>query len=824
MHKALESAMSAWLARWGNVGLAGRLLGVTLALLLVIQAAVFWVVRGAITEQAQAQIAQELAVGERVWRRVLAQNITRLHEGAVLLASNHGFRTAMARGSVPSMEAALDAEGRRLGAQITALFDARLQLRATNPFDEVFLLWLKTVSYPQMDKQPVKAEDTLPIAGVLQQIARQAASEREQATLALIGHAPYQFVMAPIRIDGSNMPGGWVLMGFPLDQALADDMYRLFSLHLAVLSAQAGHPPDVVVSTLPAMEHAALAAMTPQQAEARLEGETYMARHVALPTLNGEVRTVLLRSYDDAVAPFRRLQWLLASITLLALLLFGWTSARAMRRVTRPLHALLEAAQALEHGRFDARVDTGRGRDEVSRLARGFDTMRRSLVAQQNEIRRQAYRDRLTGLPNRQRFAEAMEEAIAQSRGSARTLAVITLNLDRFKHVNEVLGYAFGDQLLKAAAERLRALLAPQGNLVARVGGDEFGLLLADATAEQALDMARRVAHAFEAPLAFNDQTVDLSAAMGVACWPADADDADTLISRSEMAMRAAKQRTSGVQIYTAALDSGRPEILSLLSDLRHALAHGELQLYLQPKVALGSAQVVAAEALVRWTHPERGLLPPLQFIPFAEQTGFVRQITLWVLEEAARLWAELQRTGTPLRMAVNLSTRDLLDPDFPDRVATLLARHGTPAAAFCLEITESAMMDEPQRAETTLNKLAALGFKLSIDDFGTGYSSLAYLRRLPVHELKIDRSFVSGMDAQAGNAQIVRSTIDLAHNLGLRVVAEGVEGPAVYALLQELRCDEAQGYFISPPLPAADFAAWHADWTTRQRQEPAVL
>ena len=263
--------------------------------------------------------------------------------------------------------------------------------------------------------------------------------------------------------------------------------------------------------------------------------------------------------------------------------------------------------------------------------------------------------------------------------------------------------------------------------------------------------------------------------------------------------------------MYEAALDSSSTQTLSLLSELRHAIEYDELRLFLQPKLALSDSRVIAAEALVRWQHPERGLVPPMSFIPFAEQTGFVRQLTLWMFEEAARLWSSLQSPEQSLRIAINLSTRDLLDPDFPERLDEILLKHQVPPQAFCLEITESAIMDDPQRAESTLNRLSDRGFKLSIDDFGTGYSSLAYLKRLPVDELKIDKSFVMGMEKDDDDAKIVHSTIDLAHNMGLSVVAEGVENAAIWGMLKALSCDEAQGYYMSKPIPLADFITWRA-------------
>ena len=345
--------------------------------------------------------------------------------------------------------------------------------------------------------------------------------------------------------------------------------------------------------------------------------------------------------------------------------------------------------------------------------------------------------------------------------------------------------------------------------MVARRGGNEFAVLLPGRDAAGALAFTQRVARAFEEPLALDDQTLDLSAGMGVACWPEHADRADLLLSRAEIAMYTAKRKLSGALLYDPAFDSASSQMLSLLTELRRAVDQDELRLYLQPKVSLKTGRVLAAEALVRWQHPTRGLVPPMEFIPFAEQTGFVRQLTLWMFESAARLLAEQGERASGLRVSINLSTRDLLDPELSTRLGRLLQRYGVGAERFCLEITESAIMDDPQRAEATLNRLSEQGFKLSIDDFGTGYSSLAYLKRLPVDELKIDKSFVMAMETDDDDAKIVRSTIDLAHNLGLSVVAEGVENQAILAQLERLDCDEAQGYYISRPVPSAAFLDW---------------
>ena len=577
---------------------------------------------------------------------------------------------------------------------------------------------------------------------------------------------------------------------------------------------------QVHISTLPPEGLLALAALPGDATEIKVGGDTLVIRDISLNASVGEVHTLLMRSYADVVAPFRQAQVALAWITAMGVLLFGAASVYAARRVTTPLRSLVNAANRLGKGQYDTPMEHTERQDEIGGLSKAFDHMRINIAAQQAEIRQLAYWDRLTGLPNRARFRDAVEQAIDNQRASAdptkNAIAVIMLDIDRFKHVNDVLGYSFGDLLLRAVAKRLNRNDMRAGDMVARLGGDEFAVLLVQSDASTAMGVAQRIAKSFELPLAFEDQTVDLSAGIGIACWPAHAGDADTLLSHAEVAMYAAKTRTVVAVVYDPALDSSSAQTLSLLSELRHAVDDGELRLFLQPKLSLSDGTVVAAEALVRWQHPVRGLVPPMEFIPFAEQTGFVRQLTLWMMEEVARLWNSLQSAEVHMRVAINLSTRDLLDLDFPVRLEALLAKHKVLSSSFCLEITESAIMDDPLRAEATLNRLSEMGFKLSIDDFGTGYSSLAYLKRLPVDELKIDKSFVMRMDKDDSDAKIVRSTIDLAHNLGLTVVAEGVENALIWDKLKELQCDEAQGFFMSKPLPVPDFLAWRERWLAR--------
>ncbi|WP_119964683.1 putative bifunctional diguanylate cyclase/phosphodiesterase [Simplicispira lacusdiani] len=762
-----------------------RLVGISLLLLLIVQAAGFAVVNRGIDRNARGQIARELDTDERVWHRLLEQNAERLRQGSALLAADYGFRAAVASGDQETIQSALENHGGRIGAAATALLDTQLAPRAVSLAGG-------------MQQMPAS----------LAQVVRALAAQPQGSQVAVMDGRPYQFVMVPLK---APLVIGWVLMGFPVGQPLADEMRQLLAVDVAVRVRTPEGAVSLPVSTLAPAVAAPLRASAGPVSELETEAGILLVRTSRLDAVGGEVQALLLRSVDAVVAPYRQLQFLLATITAGGVLLFALGSGAMARRVTTPLRSLLAATHRLASGDYSVPMEHTARADEIGDLARSFDHMRLDIARQQAKVRDLAYRDRLTGLPNRERFRMAVMQAIGTPRSPPRPLAVLLLDLDRFKHVNDVLGYAFGDRLLQAVAGRLRPHVHAPGDLVARVGGNEFALLLHDTDGAQALEVAEGIARSFETPLDFDDQTVDLSAGIGIACWPGDAQDADTLLNRAEIAMYAAKRHLSVALLYDPAFDSASVQTLTLLGDLRRAVERGELRLYLQPKVALHGQAGHAAEALVRWQHPQRGLVPPMEFIPFAEQTGFVRQLTLWIFEAVARLLADARVRPLGLRVSVNLSTRDLLDIELSARLEAILARHGVQAASFCLEITESAIMDDPQRAEAMLNRLSQQGFKLSIDDFGTGYSSLAYLRRLPVQELKIDKSFVMGMQAGEGDAQIVRSTIDLAHNLGLSVVAEGVENADILERLRVLACDEAQGYHISRPLPVDDFLAWHA-------------
>lgn len=436
----------------------------------------------------------------------------------------------------------------------------------------------------------------------------------------------------------------------------------------------------------------------------------------------------------------------------------------------------------------------------------------------------QAMHDELTGLPNRACFYDRADQAIRQAGRDGAMTAVLLFDLDRFKEINDTLGHKYGDRVLSAIGPRIREGLRDADTL-ARLGGDEFCVLLPRVEGlGTALQVAERVIALLEEPFEVDGMTLVVNASCGIAIAPDDGDSADLLLQRSDVAMYVAKDSHTSIVTYDDELNVNTPARLALLGELRTAIAQDQLVLYYQPKADLGSGQIQGLEALIRWQHPALGLIPPDHFIPLAEHTGLIKPLTSWVLETSLRQlqhWRAQTDDVFPdeMTVAVNLSTRSLLDDDFPAEVVSALDRWGVPAHLLELEITESAIMADPMRAHRLLTELATLGVKIAIDDFGTGYSSLAYLQNLPVRQLKIDRSFVLHMHQNPSDAIIVRSVIDLGHNLGLETVAEGIEDLATWEQLANLGCDSAQGYFLARPMPAEQLGAWFRQATLAEGQ-----
>ena len=428
------------------------------------------------------------------------------------------------------------------------------------------------------------------------------------------------------------------------------------------------------------------------------------------------------------------------------------------------------------------------------------------------ELRRQALHDALTDLPNRILLYDRLEQEILKTGRTGSLLGLLFMDLDGFKEINDTFGHDCGDQLLRQVGTRLVGTLRAT-DTVARLGGDEFAVLLPEiAGPDAATKVARGLLDALIEPFVVDERPLTVGASIGIVICPGHGSDPTTLMRRADVAMYVAKQASRGYEIYSPESDAHSPARLALLADLRSDACRRQLELHFQPEVELASGRVRRVEALVRWRHPEQGLLLPKDFVPLAESANLVHVITDWVLGAAVRRCRSWHGSGLPIGVSVNLSPSSLRDGDLPGSIAALLAAEGLEARWLTLEITEGSLLSEPQHATGVLDQLQTLGVGLSIDDFGTGYSSLAHLKQLPASELKIDRSFVSDMIRNEHDAAIVRSIIDLGHNVGRQIVAEGIEDDATWICLAELGCDLGQGFLISPPLPEAELLAWLRD------------
>jgi len=498
-----------------------------------------------------------------------------------------------------------------------------------------------------------------------------------------------------------------------------------------------------------------------------------------------------------------RLKILLAS-SLAIVLILGMALAKEL---TKPLNMLVQATKKIKNGDYSVKVPMMH-RDEIGELAETIDLMREHVGEREEEIRKLAYADTLTDLPNRVLFDDRLNQTVALAKRKDGAFAVVILDMDRFKYINDVLGHESGDFVLKEVARRLKFTLR-DSDTVARLGGDEFALLLQDVSEDDILIAVGRISAAFDEPVTLNNQPIDIGCSIGVAKFPQHGTDTSTLLRRADMAMYSAKRSDMDFAFYDPNCDEHREVHLSLLSEIKRAIEHDELQLFYQPKITFDDSSMLSVETLIRWQHPNRGLIPPDEFIPFAEQTGAIRLITRWVIANAMVQASNWAAQGLKIKMSVNISARDLLDSDFSSYISNRLEENKVDPATMCMEITESALMEDPTKARRTVEELHQLGLSISIDDYGTGYSSLAYVKNLPVNELKIDREFIKNMIENKEDVAIVRSTIELGHNLGLSVVAEGIEREEEMQMLKSFGCDQAQGYLISKALTASDMEAW---------------
>jgi len=763
-----------------------RLLSLMVWALVLFEAATLIAVHVAGQRNLRQTLSDELRVGARVLNRILGARGRQLTDTARVLVADFAFREAIATADRPTVTSAL------------ANLGARIDSRA------VFLISLDgSVDADTLGGRFVGRPFPVP------SLLARAGSQAEASAIVTLDRRPFQFVVVPVL---APQPIAWVCIGFSIEEAVLEDVRRLTALELSLWASSPGAPPPLV-STLPQQKQLALLELIRDKTAAaetlQLGSETYQTMLAPIETGDDSAVNVLLqRSLEEAQAPLRKLKLQIFALSSAALLLASVAAIFFARGVTSPLRRLAEAARRIGSGDYSTPVEMPQD-DEMSQLATALNRMGGEISEREEQIRHQGSHDSLTGLPNRLLFLERLALWIASAKRRGTLVGMVMMDLDRFKEINDTLGHSLGDDLLVEIGRRLRQTIR-ESDTVARLGGDEFAVMFESAAAPGAVEVAQRIGRALETPFALGGVTIEVKASVGIALYPLHAEDAGTLMKCADIAMYQAKGSHDAFALYEPGRDQHSLRRLAILSELRQAVASDGLELHFQPKIAIATQRAIHAEALVRWRHPVHGMMLPDEFIQLAEQSGNIGIITKWVLRRAIEECAGWNRAGMDLGVAVNLSALDLYDAELPTLLSGLLHDQGLEPSKLVLEITESAVMKDPVHALKTLSDVKTRGIHLAIDDFGTGYSSLAQLKRLPLDELKIDKSFVVNLSQESSDdGVIVRSTIDLGHNLGFEVVAEGVESAEGYAILERFGCDMAQGYFISRPLSSPQFLAW---------------
>lgn len=773
------------------MGFRTRLASFFVAALIAVQLLTAALVYGVTRHELIGEGQRQLGVASHAFARQLDDISERVGAGVQVLSLDFALRAAIAQRDRATVLSALRNHGRRVGATQMLLvgLDGHVQADTAGEFAD-------GARFPYDDL----------VGRALEQPAAAVVAHRGRANWMVV--VP---VFAPDLV-------GFIAAAIPVDDRL-----------LAKLQAQSALPREVELATPGAgggwipIAHGDAGAELTRALRAHgapptrprvldLGGREYVVQAVPLARSqrSAPVMAILGYSVDAALQPYRSVAsaWAgLLGLGLLVGLAGAWLIARS---VARPLESLAASARRIEAGDYGHAPPATRD-DELGALAAAFGNMTQAIREREAHILYQAGHDQVTGLPNRSAVEAAIQHALAA--GPGEQAALLLVGLERLPDIVKTLGHGVGDRLMRDAAARLRA---PAGDgLVARATDGAFAVFLAHASRADATAIALRLVEALSDPYREGDFSLDLAPAVGIALAPAHGRDAGALLRRADVALLAAVGADEPIAVYDKATDPHRAERLSLMGDLRHAIAHDGLVLHYQPRLHLASGRVDSAEGLVRWQHPQLGLLPPDAFIGLAEETGNISRLTRWVLAAGIAQAARWRAAGLQARIALNVSARDLEDVELPRRIAGLLAAHGLPADAIGLEITESALMRKPDAAMPVLRALAAQGIALSIDDFGVGQSSFAYLRRLPVRELKIDRAFVAQLAQSREDRMIVRAITDLAHELDCRVTAEGVEDAAALDYLAGVGCDHAQGYLIARPLPAEDFASFVASSRT---------
>ncbi|MBT5231133.1 MAG: EAL domain-containing protein [Methylococcales bacterium] len=765
-----------------------KIILVFVGLLAIVQIVSLVLVKQETHKNAIEQIEQQLVSGQEIFNQLIRYRGKQLVNGIRILASDFAFRDAAATQDKATILSALENHGRRVNADLSILIslDGKIlaDTQATNTESGS-----RPFPFPELLKQ-VKANH---VAG---------ASIR-------FGTHVYQFILVPVKAPNTI---AWVGMGFTIDDQLALELKALTGLEISFVDKQL-NGNRILASTLDSQLEYLLSFIDAHElsfnatSTIELGSEVYIS-YITKPKPGQRVNlsTILQHSFTQAIQPYNKLQSTLLTIYGIAFLAVIIGSSLLAKGITHPISRLAAAAKDMQDNGTSAPILIQQ-RDEIGQLAHAFNHMIKSIADREEQIIQQAYHDPLTGLSNRLYFNQQINTAI-KSGGPRLVFTVMIISLERFDEINNTLGHNIGDKVIQRMSLQIQETCMDDIHAIARLSSNQFIIFHID-THNDSLIIAKQIFEALEHGITYKDIVVDSDVHIGLSQYPSQAKDAKSLIQNADIAVHLAQQNGINIAYYDASHDERNTARLSMMHELRHAIETDELELFYQPKVNIEQGEITHVEALIRWHHPKHGFMPPDDFIPLAEQTGHIIHLTKWVLNTAIQQGCAFRQAGVDIKVAINLSTKDLMNRSFIKMTEELLTQHQAQADWFVLEVTESAVMQDDKKATEVLNELNTMGFDLSIDDYGTGYSSMSYLKLLPVQELKIDKSFILDLPNNQDDKAIVQTTIELGHRMGLTVIAEGVEDQATLDILQEMGCDMAQGYYVCRPANITTLQDW---------------
>lgn len=769
--------------------LRARILALVLGLVTLVVVAM----AAAIAVKARAEVERQVGVQLRsaadTAREALKFRGGRLTGAVELLTTDFGFREAVASGDKPTLLSAVENQRARINADLVIVLSE--------------------------DGRPVVSTLGALSANTENDLRSLIGNDADGETLQLyrlIDGRPYQLVLAPIL---APEPIGWAAIGFSLDDGLATEMSRLLGVDVSFVAGGEQDPLYLASSVNGPAQRQALSANAIADSAPTLVtagSDRILMWSTTIRSANGHLALVLQRSLSSALRPYNEVRNSTFAIGSLLLAVALALAILLARSATKPVEELTAAAERLESGDYSAEVPLP-STSELKHLANAFNAMRAAVADREATIQYQANHDGLTRLQTRPRITLVLDEMLIKAHSMQQSVAIYLLEIQQLENIIGSFGHGAGDQVLSEVARRLAAIEHRRDH-IGHIGTGRF-LILLDSIDPSMVDYhAERMIERLRASFDYSGVSFQLDVRIGLVVFPTDGAQSAELLRRADLALIRAKEAGGTVGAYLPGDDSSHRHRLTILGELRQAIASNELELHYQPKVAAKTGRLVGCEALVRWRHSQRGFIPPGDFIPHAERTGAIRSLTQWVVARAFRDLKLWQETGSKIDVSINVSPLDLADSSFVDSIRTLLVNSGVDASGVVFEVTESGAMKDLPATLRMMEQLRVFGIRFSIDDFGTGYSSLAHLKRLPVDEVKIDRSFIKELEARSDDDLIVRSTINLGHAMNLKVVAEGVEVISSWDALGRLGCDLIQGYLISKPLPVQEFTAWIKAWT----------